>query len=150
MPSSVSDIRLFNSFQYDHARYISGVYSQGGKTIPLTGNYAEGTPEWIDRAGLNFINKHVTGTLQYSYVGKNFSDANNTQFNIVGSSGIVPAYHVFDAAFKYTFLKNYHFSANLNNVFNARYFTRRINMYPGPGILPADGRTFNIGFGAKL
>jgi Fe(3+) dicitrate transport protein len=33
---------------------------------------------------------------------------------------------------------------------NAKYFTRRINMYPGPGILPADGRTFNIGFGLKL
>ncbi|QQL48424.1 TonB-dependent receptor family protein [Mucilaginibacter ginkgonis] len=148
--SSVSDIRLFNSFQYDHARYISGVYSQGGKILPLTGNYAEGTPEWIDRAGLTYLDRHITATLQYSYVGKNFSDANNTTFNAIGASGIVPAYHVFDLAFKYSFLKHYQFTCNINNMFDAKYFTRRINMYPGPGILPAEGRTFNIGVGIKI
>ncbi|MDB5146314.1 MAG: TonB-dependent receptor, partial [Mucilaginibacter sp.] len=52
--------------------------------------------------------------------------------------------------FNYSFLKSYHLTANVNNIFNAKYFTRRINMYPGPGILPADGRTFNIGFGVKI
>jgi len=30
------------------------------------------------------------------------------------------------------------FSAGVNNVANASYFTRRAEGYPGPGILPAD------------
>ena len=31
-----------------------------------------------------------------------------------------------------------------------KYFTRRINKYPGPGILPADGRFFYASVGIKL
>jgi len=144
------DIRLFNSLAYDHARYTSGSINQGTSNISLVGHYAEGTPDWIERAGLSYISKHVSTTLQYSYVSKNYSDANNTVFNPTGASGLVPAYHVFDWSLNYSFLKNYHLIANVNNLLNAKYFTRRINMYPGPGILPADGRTFNIGFGIKI
>jgi Fe(3+) dicitrate transport protein len=29
-----------------------------------------------------------------------------------------------------------------NNVLDQRYFTRRAEAYPGPGIIPADGRSF--------
>jgi Fe(3+) dicitrate transport protein len=29
---------------------------------------------------------------------------------------------------------------NVNNLFDRRYFTRRAGGYPGPGIIPADGR----------
>lgn len=148
--SSSSDLRLYNSLAYNHARYTSGIFSQNNKVMPLTGNYVESTPDWIDRAGLSYLNKHITATLQYSYVGKSFSDANNTVFNAIGSSSVVPSYHIFDLAFSYSFLKHYHFNANLNNALNAKYFTRRINMYPGPGILPADGRAFNLGFGIIL
>lgn len=148
--SSESDLRLFNSLSYTHGRYTSGSVNQNGKNVSLKDNNLEGTPDWIDRAGLTFLSGHVSSTLQYSYVGKSFSDANNTTFNATGATGIVPAYHLFDWAFNYGFLKNYHLTANVNNIFNAKYFTRRINMYPGPGILPADGRTFNIGFGLKI
>ena len=145
-----SDLQLFNSFSYDHVRYISGTISQGATNVTIKGNYVEGTPEWTNRAGLVFLNKHLSTTLQFSYVGNNYSDANNTLFNVTGASGKVPAYHVFDWSFNYNFFKNYHITANANNILNAKYFTRRINMYPGPGILPADGTTFNIGFGLKL
>jgi Fe(3+) dicitrate transport protein len=147
---AISDIRLFSSLSYDHARYLSGSITQGATNISLVGNYAEGTPDWIERAGLSYLSKHVTSTLQYSYVSKNYTDANNTVFNPTGASGLVPAYHVFDWAFNYRFLQHYHLSAAVNNIGNAKYFTRRINMYPGPGILPADGRTFNIGFGINF
>jgi Fe(3+) dicitrate transport protein len=147
---SGSDIRLFNSLAYTHGRYISGSINQSGKNISLKNNHTENTPDWINRTGLTFLNGHVSSTVQLSYTGKSFSDANNTVANPTGATGIVPAYHVFDWAFNYTFLRNYHINANINNLFNAKYFTRRINMYPGPGILPADGRTFNVGFGLKL
>jgi len=149
-PSSNTDIRFFNSLAYDHARYTSGSISQSGQNVSLVNNRIEGTPEWIERAGFTYLSGHFTSTLQYSYVSKNFSDANNTAFNPTGASGLVPAYHVFDWSFNYRFLQHYHITANINNMFDAKYFTRRINMYPGPGILPADGRTFNVGFGINI
>jgi Fe(3+) dicitrate transport protein len=144
------DLKVFNSLSYTHARYTSGEINQSGTNVSLTGNRVEGTPDWINRAGLEFINKKFTSTLQISYVGKSFSDANNTIQNAIGSVGVVPSYHVFDWSFNWAFIKNYHLSASVNNILDAKYFTRRINMYPGPGILPADGRTFNIGLGIKL
>lgn len=145
-----SDLRLFSILAYTHGRYKTGSINNGGTNASLVGNYIEGTPEWTNRTGLTYLNHHITANLLVSYVGKNFSDANNTISNPTGATGIVPAYHVVDFAFNYSFLRLYHFNFNLNNVLNAKYFTRRINMYPGPGILPADGRSFNIGFGLKI
>ncbi|MFM2196346.1 MAG: hypothetical protein RL092_1946, partial [Bacteroidota bacterium] len=41
--------------------------------------------------------------------------------------------------------------AGINNMFDAKYFTRRAGGYPGPGLLPANGRTLflTIGFDIK-
>jgi len=147
---SNSDIRLFNSFSFDNARYISGSVTAGTTNTTLVGKWLEGTPEWINRTGLTYLDRHISTTVQFSYVGKNFTDANNTIFNPTGLSGIVPAYHVVDWSFNYNFLKNYHIFSSVNNVFNAKYFSRRITILPGPGLLPEDGITFNIGFGIKI
>jgi Fe(3+) dicitrate transport protein len=63
---------------------------------------------------------------------------------------MIPSYHVWDWSLEWRFLKGYHFSAGINNFTDNRYFNRRITMYPGPGILPADGRTFYCTLGIKL
>jgi Fe(3+) dicitrate transport protein len=144
------DLRLFSSFSYNHARYTSGQISSNGKNISLVGNHVEGVPDWINRTGLQFFYKGFSTSLQYSYTGSGYSDANNTVLNPTGATGIVPAYHVWDLAASWRFFKYYHFSAGINNLANAKYFTRRINMYPGPGILPADGRSFYVSLGIKL
>ncbi|QHS55995.1 TonB-dependent receptor [Mucilaginibacter sp. 14171R-50] len=149
-PLSGSDLRLFNTLAYTHGRYTSGSISVNGVNNSLKGKKIEGTPEWTNRTGLTYLSGHITSSLILSYVGNNFSDANNTTFNPTGASGIVPAYKVVDWAFNYNFLKNYHVTFNVNNILNEKYFTRRINMYPGPGILPADGTSFNVGLGLKL
>ncbi|HVY75582.1 MAG TPA: TonB-dependent receptor [Puia sp.] len=145
-----TDIRIFNSLSYTHARYTSGEISNSGKNVPLTGHWAEGTPEWIERGGLGLYYRSFSTNLQYSYTGKEYSDANNTVLNPTGATGIVPAYHVWDWSLSWHFLKYYHLSGGINNLANAKYFTRRINMYPGPGILPADGRSFYVSVGVKI
>jgi len=144
------DLRVFNSLAYDHARYTSGQLNNGGHNVDLKGHRVEGTPEWINRSGLILQVGALKSTVQYSYVGKGFSDANNTPFNATGATGVVPAYHVWDWSADFAFLTHYHVSAGINNLADAKYFTRRINMYPGPGILPADGRTFYLSLGLKL
>ena len=147
---SAFNVSVFNSLAYDHARYVSGEITNAGKNVSLVGNRVEGVPDWINRAGLKLEYKSITTNFQYSYVSNGFSDANNTVFNSNGATGIVPAYHVWDWAFNWNFLEHYHVSAGVNNLVDARYFTRRINMYPGPGILPADGRTYYVSFGIKF
>lgn len=144
------DFRIFNSLAYDHARYTSGQISNAGKNVSLVGNYVEGTPDWIIRTGLKMIYSNLSASLQHSYVSRSFSDANNTAFNVTGATGIVPSYNTWDCSLYYQFLKLYHFNAGINNLTNTTYFTRRINMYPGPGILPADGRTFYFSLGIKI
>jgi Fe(3+) dicitrate transport protein len=147
---TVFDVKLFTSLAYDHARYTTGMINNGGINVSLAGNHVEGTPDWINRMGLKLIYSNVSTSLQYSYVSSGFSDANNTVFVNTGLAGVVPAYHVWDWVLNYNFLKQYHFSAGINNLTDATYFTRRINMYPGPGILPADGRTVYISLGVRL
>nr|WP_294942739.1 TonB-dependent receptor [uncultured Mucilaginibacter sp.] len=149
-PQSKSDLKVFNTLAYTNARYKTGSINVSGVNNNLVGHQIEGTPTWTNRTGLTYINGAITSTILFSYVGKNFSDANNTAFNPTGASGVVPAYKLVDLSFNYNFLKNYHVNFHVNNLTNEKYFTRRINMYPGPGILPGDGKSFNIGLGVKI
>jgi len=145
-----TDVRLFSSLAYTHARYTSGTIYSGGEDISLAGNHVEGVPDWIERAGLEFRHKGMSTSLQVSYVSNQLNDATNTPYTTSGVIGAVPAYTLLDWAFDWNFLKHYHVSAGVNNIANASYFSRRINMYPGPGILPADGRTMYISLGLKI
>jgi Fe(3+) dicitrate transport protein len=145
-----TDLRIFSSFAYTHARYTAGVINQGPEDISLVGNRVEGVPDWLERAGLEFLCNGLRTTIQMSYVSNQFNDANNTQFAPTGTVGYVPAYTLFDWSFNWAFLEAYHVSGGVNNLTDAKYFSRRISMYPGPGILPADGRTFYLSVGYKF
>jgi len=46
--------------------------------------------------------------------------------------------------------KNLDARLNVNNILNKQYFTKRPTFYPGPGIWPSEGRSFNVSFGIKL
>ncbi len=144
------DVRVFSSVAYTHARYVSGALSNNTENISLVGNQVEGVPDWINRSGLEFRYQGLSTTLQGSYVSKQFNDANNTAFKSTGVVGVIPSYMLYDWAIDYRFLTQYHLSAGINNLANAKYFSRRINMYPGPGILPADGRTMYFTLGIKI
>lgn len=90
-------------------------------------------------------------TGQVSYTDKTFSDANNTRTPTTnGQNGLIPSYTITDLTATYTFSKGLHTKAGLNNLFNERYFTRRAGGYPGPGVLPGNGRNFFLSIGAKF
>ena len=94
--------------------------------------------------------KNLSTEFQYSYNSKSYNDALNSISSANGVTGLVPAWHVFDWSCNFEFLNQYHVSAGINNFSDEKYFNRRITMYPGPGILSADGRTFYISFGIKM
>lgn len=145
-----TDLRIFNSLAYTHARYTSGAISNNIDNISLAGNRVEGVPDWIERGGLEFRYKKISSTFQTSYISDQFNDANNTAFSATGIVGYVPSYILFDWAFNWRFLEQYQISGGVNNLMDVRYYSRRINMYPGPGILPGDGRSFYISVGFKI
>jgi Fe(3+) dicitrate transport protein len=47
-----------------------------------------------------------------------------------------------DFSIRYEFKKWFQAEAGINNLLNSSYYTRRATAYPGPGILPSDGRSF--------
>jgi len=88
---------------------------------------------------------------QISDIGSAFADASNTMnANAAATTGFIPAYQVQDISGSYKFKKYAQLKFGVNNVADTRYFTRRSGGYPGPGILPADGRTWYLGLNLKF
>ncbi|MCW3074242.1 MAG: TonB-dependent receptor [Flaviaesturariibacter sp.] len=140
------DLILFASYSYTDARY-----SGDHKDAATKGKKVENAPENILRTGVTAGYKGFLLTGQVSYVSAAFSDATNTvAASANGQVGLIPAYTVTDLTATYKFSKGLNLKAGLNNLFNEQYFTRRAGGYPGPGVLPGDGRTFFISIGAKL
>ena len=84
-------------------------------------------------------------TWQMSDIGEAYADASNTVApNAAATVGLIPAYRVQDLSASWNFWKQHSVKAGVNNLTDARYFTRRAGGYPGPGILTADGRTFYL------
>jgi Fe(3+) dicitrate transport protein len=141
-----TDVQLFASYSYTDARYSANHKDAGTK-----GKKVENAPTHIFRGGITASYKKCVLTGQLSYVSDTYSDANNTSTPLAnGQNGLIPAYTVIDVTGTYKLAKYFTLKAGINNLWNAVYFTRRSGGYPGPGALPADGRTFFISLGAKL
>lgn len=141
-----ADLIVFGSYSY-----LDTKYSGDHKDAATKGKKVENAPSTIFRGGLSAGYKNVMVTGQLSYVGETFSDANNTlQPTPNAQNGLIPSYTVADLTASYKFSKALNIKAGINNLFDERYFTRRAGGYPGPGALPADGRTLFLSIGAKL
>jgi Fe(3+) dicitrate transport protein len=141
-----TDLILFSSYSYNDAKY-----SGNNKYAITKGKKVENAPKDILRAGISIGSKGCLFTTQFSFVGDSFSDANNTVASSAnGNTGLIPSYSITDLTTSYKFSKNLNIKAGINNLFDKRYFTRRAGGYPGPGAMPADGRTFFLSLGAKF
>jgi Fe(3+) dicitrate transport protein len=128
--------KLFVNFSYLNAQYKKSAVHN------LANNKVEYAPNFIIRNGISFSYKTFNTSLQSSYISKQFSDASNASTPTVNAvSGIIPAYYVLDFSASYT-IKWCTIKANINNLSNHKYFTRRTAGYPGPGIIPAEPINF--------
>ena len=62
----------------------------------------------------------------------------------------MPAYTIWDWSGTLPVAPRYEFTFGVNNLFDARYFTKRTGEYPGPGILPGIGRNVYAGLRARF
>lgn len=109
----------------------------------------EFVPPVLFRTGVSFGNQQFNITWQYSYVGKQYSDATNAEFTPRAVDGAVPTYQVMDLSASYSW-KWFTLYGSINNLTNTKYFTRRADGYPGPGILPSDPRGYYLTLQFKL
>lgn len=148
-------LHLFASLAHVDARYddfiVTAVANGSIVERNLAGNRVENAPRKINRYGATYRFKDFSMTWQLSDTGDAFADASNTiEPNAAATTGLIPAYQVQDLSASYTFKKKYSLKAGVNNLTDERYFTRRAGGYPGPGIMPADGRTFYTTLGIKF
>jgi Fe(3+) dicitrate transport protein len=140
---SNSVFSLFVNSSVINGRYINSEVSS------FENNKVEMVPPLMIRSGLGYRYKNFSSALQFSYTTEHFSDATNATWNSTGIEGIIPTYKVMDISAAYTW-KILKLEASCNNLLNEQYFTRRAEAYPGPGIIPADGRGVYVTLQAKI
>jgi Fe(3+) dicitrate transport protein len=136
-------ISIFINTAYVNARYVRTSDSS------IRGKQVEMVPPLIFRCGSELTYKGFGFNLNYAFTASHFSDATNAILTATAVEGTIPAYHVADFSLSYRFRK-YLIQISCNNALNQQYFTRRAESYPGPGIIPADGRAFFLSLQIKI
>jgi Fe(3+) dicitrate transport protein len=146
-------LNLFANIAIIDARYTrwddpSALVDQ---TKDFSGNYVENAPRNINRFGISYKRKRFSMSCQYNQVSSIFTDALNTEVaNSKATIGKLEGYALLDITASYLIKGKYNVKAGVNNLANEMYATRRSGGYPGPGILPGNGRTFFLSIGAKF
>lgn len=125
------------------ARYIAS------KTSAFAGKLVENVPPVLFRTGLSAGTQHFNLTWQLSYQADQYSDATNTEITATAVDGLIPAFSVMDLSLSYNW-RWITLYGGVNNLTNEKYFSRRADGYPGPGILPADRRNFYLTLQVKI
>lgn len=132
-----NSISFFTNIAWLDARYInSSEPAFNNKKVELV-------PSLFVKTGITYKRKNIKATYQYAYTSEQFTDATNAKYTTNAVNGIIPAYYVMDLSIEYIY-KRFTFGSGINNLSNNIYFTRRSDGYPGPGIIPSDGRSFYI------
>jgi Fe(3+) dicitrate transport protein len=116
----------------------------------VEGSKVEYVPVLNWKTGLHAAYRNIKVTFQCSHLSSQFTDATNAiTGGYSGVNGILPAYTLLDISAGWSW-KWLSLEASLNNITNAKYATRRATGYPGPGIIPGEGRGFFFTLGVTL
>lgn len=137
-------LSIYFSGTLQNATYVSWNNPQIAQdpTHSIQGKKVEYAPAQMVRLGLNYDFNGFNFNYQYSYTGSVFTDATNSVgANATATVGQLKAYDLHDVSLSYKFNKNYQIKVGVNNALNEIYATRRSGGYPGPGLLPSQGRS---------
>ena len=140
-------LNLWASMSWIEARYVSwnDPAIAPGTINDRAGKRVENAPAYIHRAGISYTREEIVVSLQYSLTGKAYADALNTEEpNVAATNGVIPAYKIWDLNVSIPMNKMITLRGGVNNLLNESYFTRRAGGYPGPGIMPGNGRTIYL------
>ncbi|MBK21163.1 MAG: hypothetical protein CMP63_02430 [Flavobacteriales bacterium] len=139
---TIHKLNLMTNITSNYAKYIDTaaiVYGNRVEMVPwltLKSSLTHEYKKWLFSGLINFQ------TTQ-------FSEATNAIESMNGVYGLIPSFYVIDVKGGYNF-KNITLQLSVNNVTNKSYFTQRANSYPGPGIIPSEGRVYWVSAVFKL
>ncbi|GAA4388447.1 TonB-dependent receptor domain-containing protein [Hymenobacter koreensis] len=135
---------------FGNVSLIRSRYTQS-KNQEVVGKQVEFVPNVNLKAGMQSGFGPLKASVQFTYLSDQYSEATNAPNSpndarpdpSLAVIGRIPAYQILDASVSWErrWLK---LEGSVNNLANTRYFTRRATGYPGPGILPSDGRSFFV------
>lgn len=133
---------------------ITGSEYLDSEDADITGKQVEFVPLANVKTGIKAGYKDFLVSLQYTTLSDQYSDAENSAPASPGDQregvvGTVPGYQVVDLSGTYVW-RQLTISAGMLNIFNTQYYTRRATGYPGPGIIPSDGRSVYLTVGYRL
>lgn len=134
-------LSLFNATSLMDARYKNATIRSGSENISVDGNKVESVPTVITRSGATLKYNRWTYCIKYSYTAESFADALNTITpSANGATGIVPAYSLVDMNLSVRVNDKLRLQANVNNVLDESYFTKRPQFIPAreSGLLTGD------------
>jgi Fe(3+) dicitrate transport protein len=135
---------LFGNFAFIKSEYKKSIM------LGVQGNQVEFVPKVNIKTGVRVGYKKIKGSFQLTHLTGQFSDATNAREGGISSVvGLIPAYTIMDVSLSYEF-KKFRVEGSCNNLANAMYYTRRATGYPGPGILPSDGRGYYLTLQVKI
>ncbi|HVU57659.1 MAG TPA: TonB-dependent receptor [Puia sp.] len=137
-------LTVFSNFSVIHATYVHS------KETAIEGKKVEFVPDVVFKTGVSFRHRRWGVGYQLSYTGRQFTDATNATYTANAIDGVIPAYTVMDLSAEYRLSRHFILYGNINNVGDSRYFTRRADSYPGPGIVPSDARSFFLTLEARF
>lgn len=142
----MNDTRLsvFSNLALINARYISS------QNTAFNNKKVELAPDVIFKTGLSYKDKRLSASYQLAYTSSQFTDATNATFVPSAVDGLVPAFTVMDLSAGYQLSKTFKLLVTVNNLADKRYFSRRADSYPGPGIIPGDGKGLYLTLEVKL
>ncbi len=136
----IFQVKTFLNASYTFSQYLRSLSNN------VVGNQVEFIPSLNIKTGISLDYKKFNAGLQFSYLADQFTDAQNSEALLTndfrsGLVGEIPSYNIFDLSLGYTW-NGFSIDAGVNNLLDRNYFTRRATGYPGPGIIPSEGRSF--------
>ena len=133
---SIHKLNLMTNVTSNYAKYID-------KNAIVYGNRVEMVPWLTLKSSITYEYKKWLFSGLINFQTTQFSEATNAKESMNGVYGLIPSFYVIDVKGGYNF-KNITLQLSVNNVTNKSYFTQRANSYPGPGIIPSEGRIYWI------
>jgi Fe(3+) dicitrate transport protein len=135
---------VFSNLALTEARYTKSPLKN------VEGSRVEYVPFLNWKTGVQAGYKKVKLSWQLSHLSEQYSDATNAETGgYSGVNGKVPAYTLMDISASWS-RKWLTLEGTVNNIAGVSYFTRRATGYPGPGIIPGEGRSFYLTAGVKF
>ncbi len=138
-------LSLFLNSAFTYSQYLSSEENN------VAGKKVEFIPRSNVKLGCTYGFKKFEISYQWTALSEQFTDAQNSPAASAGDKregiiGPIPSYAIADLNLSYD-LGKFTLKTGVSNLLNKSYYTRRATGYPGPGIIPSEGRGFFVSLG---